>query len=142
MKPILIALALAGVVSQAVAQPVPPAAATPTGDPAKGQMLYAQCAACHEIDSDANTLGPSLKGVVGRKAGAVEGYNYSPPMRRAELTWTRETLDAFLTDPQAVVAGTKMPFAGMASPADRADLVAYLEAHGATPPPADAKPGP
>lgn len=109
-----------------------PAAAlaqTPAGDAAKGQALYAQCAACHEVESEANTLGPTLKGVVGRKAGGLEGYNYSPPMRRAEVTWTAETLDVFLKDPQAVVPGTKMPFAGMASDTDRADLIAYLQAH-------------
>jgi cytochrome c len=139
MKPIVVALAVAAAAGQAAAQPA--AAPSPSGDPTKGQALYAQCAACHEIETDANTLGPSLKGVMGRKAGAVEGYNYSPPMRRAEVTWTRESMDAFLTDPQAVVAGTKMPFAGMASPADRADLIAYLQDHsGAVPAPADAKP--
>jgi len=92
-----------------------------------GKALYAQCAACHSLEADNNASGPSLKGVVGRKAAALESYTYSPPMRRATLTWTKETLDAFLTDPQAVVAGTKMPFAGMPSATDRADLIAYLE---------------
>jgi cytochrome c len=92
-----------------------------------GKALYAQCAACHSLEADNNTSGPSLKGAVGRKAASLESYTYSPPMRRATLTWTRETLDAFLTDPQAVVAGTKMPFAGMPSATDRADLIAYLE---------------
>ena len=93
----------------------------------KGRALYAQCAACHSLEADNNTSGPSLKGVVGRKAAALDSYTYSPPMRRATVTWTKETLDAFLTDPQSVVAGTKMPFAGMASATDRADLIAYLE---------------
>jgi len=92
-----------------------------------GKALYAQCAACHSLEADNNTLGPSLKGIVGRKAAALDSYTYSPPMRRATVTWTKETLDAFLTDPQAVVAGTKMPFAGMPSATDRADLIAYLE---------------
>jgi cytochrome c len=101
--------------------------AQPAGDPAKGQALYAQCAACHEIDSDANTLGPTLKGVMGRKAGGLDGYNYSGPMKRAEITWTAQTLDAFLADPQGAVPGTKMPFAGMADAGERADLVAYIQ---------------
>ncbi|MFL5296072.1 MAG: c-type cytochrome [Phenylobacterium sp.] len=118
-------LTLAAFAGATQAQPGP---APPAGDAAKGQALYAQCAACHEIDSDANTLGPTLKGIMGRKAGGLEGYNYSGPMRRAELTWTAQTLDAFLADPQAVAPGTKMPFAGMASAADRADLIAYLQA--------------
>ena len=97
------------------------------GDAEHGKALYAQCAACHSLEADNNTLGPNLKAVVGRKAAAVEDFTYSPPMRRATLTWTAETLDAFLTDPQAVVAGTKMPFAGMASATDRADLIAFLQ---------------
>jgi cytochrome c len=102
-------------------------AAFAAGDPQNGKALYAQCAACHSLEADNNTLGPNLKGVVGRKAAAVDDFTYSPPMRRATVTWTAETLDAFLTDPQAVVPGTKMPFAGMASAADRADLIAYLQ---------------
>jgi cytochrome c len=102
-------------------------AALAASDPQNGKALYAQCAACHSLEADNNTLGPNLKGVVGRKAAAVDDFTYSPPMRRAGVTWTAETLDAFLTDPQAVVAGTKMPFAGMASATDRADLIAYLQ---------------
>lgn len=116
-----------------------PAAALAAGDPAKGQALYEQCAACHELDSDTNTLGPSLKGLIGRKAGGLDGYNYSPAMKRSEVTWTAETLDAFLADPQAVVAGTKMPFAGMADAGQRADLIAFIQSHAAAaglPPPA------
>ena len=102
-------------------------AALAAADPQNGKALYAQCAACHSLEADNNTLGPNLKGVVGRRAAAVEDFTYSPPMRRAEVTWTPATLDAFLTDPQAVVPGTKMPFAGMASATDRADLIAYLQ---------------
>jgi cytochrome c len=105
------------------------AAANPAlaaGDATRGETLYAACAACHTLDPAQNQLGPHLKGVVGRKAAAVDDYTYSGPMKRAEVTWTAETLDAFLTDPQAVVAGTKMPFAGMPDAKDRADLIAYL----------------
>jgi cytochrome c len=96
------------------------------GDPVAGKAVYAQCAACHTLDGSPSPLGPSLKGVVGRKAAADETYVYSPPIRRAAVTWTPETLDAFLTDPQAVVPGTKMPFAGLAAQKDRDDLIAYL----------------
>jgi cytochrome c len=105
------------------------AAASPAmaaGDPAAGKAVYAQCAACHTLDSAPSPLGPSLKGVVGRQAAADETYVYSPPMRRATVTWTPEALDAFLVDPQAVVPGTKMPFAGLPAQKDREDLIAYL----------------
>jgi cytochrome c len=102
-------------------------AASAAPDPQNGKALYGQCAACHSLEADNNTLGPNLKGVVGRKAAAVDDFTYSPPMRRAAVTWTAETLDAFLADPQTVVPGTKMPFAGMASASDRADLIAYLQ---------------
>ena len=98
------------------------------GDPVAGKAVYAQCAACHTLDGETSPLGPSLKGVVGRKAAALDSYVYSPPMRRATVTWTPETLDAFLVDPQAVVPGTKMPFAGLAAAKDREDLIAYLAA--------------
>jgi len=104
------------------------AAAPPPGDAKHGETVYAACAACHSLDPTQNQLGPHLKGVVGRKAAAVEDYTYSGPMKRSDVTWTAETLDAFLVDPQAVVPGTKMPFAGMADAKDRADLIAYLAA--------------
>jgi cytochrome c len=120
MKPAVVALLILAAAPAALAQPA-------TSDPAKGQTLWAQCAACHEIDSDANTLGPTLKGVMGRKAGGLDGYNYSGPMKRADVTWTAQTLDAFLADPQGTVPGTKMPFAGMTNAAERADLVAYIQ---------------
>ncbi len=102
----------------------------PAGDAKRGETLYAACAACHTLDPGQNQLGPHLKGIVGRKSAAVDDYTYSGPMKRAEVTWTAETLDAFLTDPQAVVAGTKMPFAGMPDAKDRADLIAYLASTG------------
>jgi len=98
------------------------------GDAEHGKAVFSQCVACHSIDPDQTSLGPHLKGVVGRKAGGVDGYVYSPPMRRSEVIWTKETLDAFLQDPQAVVPGTKMPFSSTLSAQDRADLIAYLSA--------------
>jgi cytochrome c len=132
MKRLVIAALLAAAPALALGQPA--------GDAVKGQALWAQCAACHEIESDANTLGPTLKGVMGRKAGGLEGYNYSGPMKRADITWTAQSLDAFLADPQGTVPGTKMPFAGMADAGERADLVAYIQskagAAAAAPPPA------
>ena len=102
--------------------------AAAAGDPEAGKTLYVQCAACHSLDPAQTSMGPPLKGLIGRKAGGVEDYVYSPPMRRSTVIWSAETLDAFLVDPQAVVPGSKMPFAGLASDKDRADLIAYLSA--------------
>lgn len=102
-----------------------PAAAA--GDPKRGATLYAQCAACHSLDEAKVMLGPHLKGVMGRKAGEAD-FLYSPAMRRSGIVWTEQTLDGYLADPQAVVRGTKMPFAGMPDAKDRADVIAYLAA--------------
>jgi cytochrome c len=98
------------------------------GDEQNGKVIYAQCAACHSLEPGTDAIGPNLKGIIGRKAGSVDGYVYSPPMRRSSVTWTAETLDGFLIDPQAVVPGTKMPFSGLPTAKDREDLIAYLSA--------------
>jgi cytochrome c len=66
------------------------------------------------------------KGIVGRAAGAISGYNYSPALRHAKITWTEENLDKWLTDPQAFIPGTKM-FYEVQNPQDRADLIAFLK---------------
>jgi cytochrome c len=100
--------------------------ATPAAgaDVEHGKQVYAACAACHTDKPDA--LGPSLKGVVGRKSAALDDFRYSGPMRRANLTWDDKTLHEFLADPQAKVAGTRMPFGGLSDPKDVDDVVAYL----------------
>ena len=89
-----------------------------------GKQLFQACAACHTEKPDA--LGPSLKGVVGRKSAALDDFRYSGPMRRANLVWDEATLRQFLADPQAKVAGTRMPFGGLADPSDVDDVLAYL----------------
>lgn len=95
-----------------------------------GALFRQRCAICHEDPAQpqgkAVRVGPSLKGVVGRPAGKVPGYAYSPAMRAGREIWTAERLDAFLTNPRAVVAGTKMAFAGLPKPADRAAVIEYL----------------
>jgi cytochrome c len=93
-------------------------------DADRGKELFAACAACHTEQPDA--LGPSLKGIIGRKAGALLEYRYSPAMQRADFTWTEATLRAYLSDPQGVIKGNRMPFSGFSSPADLDDLIAYL----------------
>jgi len=89
-----------------------------------GKQVFAACAACHTGKPDA--LGPSLKGVVGRKSAALDDFRYSGPMRRANLVWDDKNLHEFLADPQAKVSGNRMPFGGLNSPKDVDDVVAYL----------------
>jgi len=94
------------------------------GDAARGQQLYeSRCIGCHSID--ANRAGPAHRGVFGRKAGAVKGYDYSPALKSSRLTWNERTLDHWLTDPEAAIPGQKMSFS-VSDAADRADIIAYL----------------
>src|SRR5260221_12559643 len=79
-----------------------------------GKELYQTCIACHSDKPDA--IGPSLKGVVGRKAAALEDFRYSAPMRRANLGWDVPNLRAYISDPQATVQGHRMPFGGVLVP--------------------------
>jgi cytochrome c len=109
--------ACAGLVGTAQAQ----------GDAARGQKKFEECAACHTLDRGSNNVGPSLNGVFDRKAGALADFRYSPALKRSGITWTAQTLDSFITDPQAIVPANRMPYAGMPSAADRADLIAYLQ---------------
>jgi cytochrome c len=97
------------------------------GDAARGEARFQDCAACHKLQADANNVGPSLHDVFGRKAGTISDFRYSPAMKRSGITWTPETLDRFLIDPQAMVPANRMPYAGMANGEDRADLIAYLQ---------------
>jgi cytochrome c len=96
-----------------------------SADTTHGKTLYQACVACHSEKPDA--IGPSLKGVVGRKAAALEDFRYSAPMRRASLTWDDANLRAYITDPQATVKGNRMPFGGLRDPGDVDDVLAYLK---------------
>jgi cytochrome c len=102
-------------------------AARADGDAARGEVKFQDCAACHRLEAGANNVGPSLHGIFARKAGELSDFRYSPAIKRSGIAWTPETLDTFITDPQAVVPGNRMPYAGMVSPGDRADLIAYLQ---------------
>jgi len=99
------------------------APAKATGDPAHGQTVYQVCMGCHSLDED--DVGPRHRGVVGRTAGTVPGYAYSPALKNSHIVWDRDTLDRWLTSPQELVPGAKMFFA-MPNPQDRADVIAYL----------------
>jgi len=96
------------------------------GDPAAGKVVSAKCAICHTFEPGKNKIGPSLAGVVGRKSGSLPDFSYSPAMKGANLTWNAATLDKYLTNPRALVPGTKMIFAGLPNATDRANIIAYL----------------
>jgi cytochrome c len=96
------------------------------GDAARGEARFQDCAACHRLDAGANNVGPSLHGIFARKAGELADFRYSPAMKRSGIVWTPEALGQFIADPQGMVPGNRMPFAGLASAGDRADLIAYL----------------
>jgi cytochrome c len=86
------------------------------------------CRTCHSFKADDNRLGPTLHGIVGRKAGSIEGFAFSPSMKSSGLTWDEATLDKFITSPDQVVRGHKMqPFGGIADAGERKKIVEYLK---------------
>lgn len=92
-----------------------------------GKAVFKKCLACHAVGPDAkNKVGPQLNGIVGRKAGTVEGFNYSDAMKNSGKTWDAATLDGYLTDPKAFIPGNKMVFVGVKDEADRKNLIAFL----------------
>lgn len=102
-----------------------PKAATPTGDPHAGQAIYARCQACHSLAY--NRTGPKHCGLIGRRAGSVQGFAYSGAMKHSQIVWSKKTLDRFMANPMKVIPGTTMGYAGVKDKKERADLIAYLE---------------
>ena len=114
------------------------AAAEELGDAQRGETIFAQCAACHQVGQGAvNRVGPHLNGLFGRKLAGLDDYRrYSPGLARAGadgVVWTFETLDAYIENPRALVTGTRMNFGGIDAPEDRADVIAYLRLFSASP---------
>lgn len=100
-------------------------------DPAAGEKAFTVCKACHRVGEGAkNTVGPALNGIVGQKAGAVAGFNFSDAMKNSGLTWDEATLTEYLKNPKAKVPGTKMAYAGMKDDTKIADIIAYLKQFG------------
>jgi cytochrome c len=97
--------------------------AMPAGDAARGQALYQACSGCHSIDE--NDVGPRHRGVLGRRAGSLPDYAYSPALRDSHIVWDAANLDRWLSGPQGLVPGTKM-FFSLPDPQMRADIIAYL----------------
>jgi cytochrome c len=97
------------------------------GDPEAGKQVFKSiCNLCHEAIAGKNRVGPSLYGVVGRHSGTVPGFNYSDANKASNLVWTVDVLNKYLADPQKIVPGTKMTYAGLKDDQKRADLIAYL----------------
>lgn len=96
-------------------------------DASAGERLWSQCRACHQLEPGANAVGPYLYGVVGRPVGTAEDFNYSGALEEHADVWTPENLFAFLEGPQEFAPGTTMSYRGLASPEDRANLIAYLD---------------
>jgi cytochrome c len=95
------------------------------GNAAAGEQIFIRCTVCHSPKAGENKIGPSLAGVYGRKSGSVPGYNYSPALKSAGITWDEQSLDKFLTNPAADVHGTKMVIS-IPNTEDRQNLIAYL----------------
>lgn len=96
------------------------------GDPKRGEKVFENCRACHAVEGAANEVGPGLRGVFGRRAGERDDFRYSPALKRSGITWTSQTMDEFVADPQKAVPANRMPFAGIPDARDRADLIMYL----------------
>jgi cytochrome c len=103
--------------------PAPTVALAGQGDAARGERLYDACQDCHSLDE--NDVGPRHRGVFGRKSASLDDYRYSEALKNLNIVWNEETLDRWLTDPQAMAPGAKMRFR-LPDAQDRADVIAFL----------------
>lgn len=107
-----------GVVSQS---------AIAAGDPVAGKKAFLQCQICHSVNpGGVNGIGPNLSGIIGSKVALKPGFTYSPALKKSGILWNAKTLDAWIAKPSALVPGNRMVYIGMADPAKRADVIAYL----------------
>lgn len=104
--------------------------APPVFAAADGEKTYKKCQACHSLDAGRHRMGPSLFGIFGAKAGAVDGYAYSLAMENSGIVWDAESLDAFLANPRKMLSGTRMFFPGLRREEDRKAVIAYLKQQG------------
>jgi len=110
-------------------------------DPAKGQQVFNKCAACHNAEKGgANQLGPNLWGVLGEPIGQGKGFAFSDALAKKGGTWDWDSLSKWLSSPKAFAPGTKMTFAGLSNPEDRANVIAFLNTHSDAPKPLPAAP--
>jgi cytochrome c len=116
MRYTLILLVAAGVLASGVAR----------ADAQRGGKLFEECRACHAVERGVSGVGPDLHGVIGRRAGALDDFRYSAALKKSGITWSPQTLDAYVTDPQKAVPANRMPYAGMPDARDRNDLIMYM----------------
>lgn len=120
------AFALAVMFSGAIAGQ---ALALEPGDAAAGAKVFKKCQACHSIvAADGNKIGPNLHGVIGRKAGAQEGFNYSDAMKASGIVWDEASIEKYLRDPKGFVPKNKMAFVGLKKDSDLANVLAFIKA--------------
>ncbi|WP_170516287.1 c-type cytochrome [Ruegeria atlantica] len=112
----------------AVAPAAPVAVAALEGDIKAGKKVFRKCSACHKLEQDRHTVGPSLHGVIGATAGQADGFRYSAQLQESGIVWTADTLTAFLSDPRGTIPGNKMQFPGLKKDEDITNLIAYLQA--------------
>jgi len=97
-------------------------------DAATGEKVFGVCKACHQIGETAkNNVGPQLNGIIGRKSGTVESYNYSKANKESGITWDEATFREYIKDPKAKIPGTKMIYAGLKDEQKTNDLIAFLK---------------
>jgi len=114
-----------------------------SADPAKGEQVFNKCMACHnDVKGGPNQLGPNLWGVVGAPIGEGRGFAFSDALSKKGGTWNWDNLSQWLSSPKAFAPGTKMTFAGLGNPQDRANVIAFLNAHSDAPKPLPAAPAP
>jgi cytochrome c len=104
-----------------------------SADPAKGQAVFNKCTACHNAaPGGPNALGPNLHGIMGASVAAKPGFAYSPALKEKGGTWTWDAMSEWLKSPKAYAPGTKMTFAGLGNPQDRANLLVWLNSQGSS----------
>jgi cytochrome c len=112
-----------------------------SGDAAKGEQVFKKCAACHNADpGGANALGPALYGVMGNPVAGHPGFAFSDALKSKGGTWDWETMSQWLANPKKFAPGTKMTFAGLGNPQDRADVMLFLNSRDSSPMPVPAAP--
>ena len=96
-----------------------------------GKSVFNKCRACHQVGEGAkNMVGPVLNGLIGRKAGSIEGFNYSEANKNSGLTWDEATFREYIKNPKAKIPNTKMVFVGLSDEKDAEDLLAFLKQYG------------
>ncbi len=130
IKSVLAITAAAAATAALAVPPLPPGTppyASLHGDPVAGKAAFGVCKTCHAVGEGQNRIGPSLHGVVGRKAGTYPGYTYSAANKGSGIVWTEPAIYQYLIKPQAYVPGTKMTYPGQPDAKKRADIIAYLK---------------